>query len=869
MSDATTYASAVEYQVLRIPHAFLVLLIAGLVAPSPAPAAIGPICAMRFEQVMTDAVGCRLREEAKSLKKGKPADFSKCQRKTSKGLYKVTGDRRIGCSQLTAHFGAFRSAIGTASSQLVDSLHVGMDTEIANQPKCQALRLKHTSLLARCRARNPYDAEECEARFAPKYDGVSSRGTCGVPIQDSTSAAALMQIAIDELAQTIDEQANPTCPDQISCGAGEVCVDGACVEQTCTPTNGVCGAGELCVDGACVDNSCNQLTGGCATGEICVEGACVEDLCATSGLQCEAFSRCEQDSTGAQCGACPHGYEPDPVTATGCRPLLRVSAAPVYLGASDPPSCGVRLTWKNAMEVGVPDAVGYEIFRDGVHIADRAIPIYEDWTAGPGEHSYTVVSIHADGTRTLPSPPATISNLGCDFLTDPDGYRVTNPVITAHSWRCTSSQVTFNQPEVSTFPVWGLRYFINGKQKRYDVTDYGGFFPAQDGWGGTDRMRPGSTNVYSFAPYYDEAATKIGPMREATVDVLACNELGNMEPTELSVLIARPRDFPEPEPFDVDWARGLMDDYPHSARAYLHEVTYGQLQTNSTVFDWLELPGTIESYCPETRVVDGVVYGFLPRCDTNAMEADARAAAASQYGFDSAHFDNFVYVFDGTTRGGYGGGNVMTLSSQSFNVETVVHEFGHNLGLAHSGFWQCSSAPEYVGEDIYDPRSGGCWNYVYGAGYDSMAVRIWHYNAYHKLMAGILDESAFERVETPGTYTLKALATDSPTGTMGLRIPLYGDVYYLLEYRQARGFDSLASMPDYVGIDRPPMVEGVAVWLVLDESRTGGDSYIIQDGSFQLMVRPGVDFYDPYRGIRVSWIEQSGDDHARISIEFE
>ena len=177
MSDATTYASAVKYQVLRTPHAFLVLLIAGLVAPSPAPAAIGPICAMRFEQVMTDAVGCRLREEAKSLKKGKPADFSKCQRKTSKGLYKVTGDRRIGCSQLTAHFGAFRSAIGTASSQLVDSLHVGMDTEIANQPKCQALRLKHTSLLARCRARNPYDAEECEARFAPKYDGVSSRGT--------------------------------------------------------------------------------------------------------------------------------------------------------------------------------------------------------------------------------------------------------------------------------------------------------------------------------------------------------------------------------------------------------------------------------------------------------------------------------------------------------------------------------------------------------------------------------------------------------------------------------------------------------------------------------------------------------------------
>jgi hypothetical protein len=61
------------------------------------------------------------------------------------------------------------------------------------------------------------------------------------------------------------------------------------------------------------------------------------------------------------------------------------------------------------------------------------------------------------------------------------------------------------------------------------------------------------------------------------------------------------------------------------------------------------------------------------------------------------------------------------------------------------------------------------------------------------------------------------------------------------------------------------MVEGVTAWLVLDESRTG-DSYVIEDGrTSQLMVGPGVDFYDPYRGIRVSSTGQSDDRHPRIS----
>jgi hypothetical protein len=84
MSELKTYAKSIEARIRhRMQGNFVLLLNAGLLAPYPASATIGPICALRFEQVMTDAVGCRLREEAKALKKGQSADFSRCQRKTT------------------------------------------------------------------------------------------------------------------------------------------------------------------------------------------------------------------------------------------------------------------------------------------------------------------------------------------------------------------------------------------------------------------------------------------------------------------------------------------------------------------------------------------------------------------------------------------------------------------------------------------------------------------------------------------------------------------------------------------------------------------------------------------------------------------
>jgi hypothetical protein len=58
----------------------------------------------------------------------------------------------------------------------------------------------------------------------------------------------------------------------VVCGAGEICMNGACVADPCTGV--VCGTGEKCVNGACVpSNSCMGVV--CGAGETCVNGTCV------------------------------------------------------------------------------------------------------------------------------------------------------------------------------------------------------------------------------------------------------------------------------------------------------------------------------------------------------------------------------------------------------------------------------------------------------------------------------------------------------------------------------------------------------------------------------------------------------------------
>ncbi len=776
-----------------------------------------------------ESAACDLQQRARALKKGESPDFTKCIRKTRKRYERAGKDPGDDCTQFESEFDGLRPTTVSLAEAWGDELSTGMANEIAAAPGCQALRWKHAGALARCLARSPDASITCEARFLPKYDAVASRRGCVVPAQDGSAAINLTHVMIGEIEQAIARGATPS--------TGNPCVS----------------------------------TADCGDGQACISGTCLPEACAENNGGCEAFSKCLQGPVDAVCGGCPHGYQLDPVDETGCRPEVRVTADPVYLGATEPPSCGVRIAWRSAMEVGVPAVSYYEIHRNGEFLAERTIPIYEDWSAGPGQHDYAIVSVHADGTRTRQSAPAQIFTIGCDDLTDPAGYRIRDIDLWSSPSSCTQATVQIWSPDVATYPVWGVRYFVNGRKTSEDITDYGGTFPDADNWHGLDALVPDRVNVFSFAPFYDEDGTKVGPLAEASVQTRSCLELGNLGLKDVAVVLARPKDHPAPNPFDVAYAEGVFNDFEYSARAYFDEVSRGGLQIQATVFDWVELPGTIDQYCPQVDDVDGVPTGFIPYCDRSAMQRDAAAELAARSGVEVGTFDYTAYVFAGVSQGGYGGWGEMVLSSNFLETRVIVHEFGHIFGLAHSGYWMCGEAPENVAPDIYEPRADGCRLATYGSGYCAMAAGLYHYNMLHQIRAGFLDESYVQRIEEPGTYTLQALGTAAPTGPLALRIPLYRDVSYLLEYRRAQGFDGISTPPDYAsGIPRAPFVEGVAVWFI-PEDFSGLDSYSVETGPFgaPLIVRPEEEFHDQYRGVRVRWVEQVDAEHARVSIEFE
>ncbi len=78
----------------------------------------------------------------------------------------------------------------------------------------------------------------------------------------------------------------PTCVG-VSCPAGQVCVDGECVDQPCDSSR--CPPGRVCVDGQCAQDPCGGVV--CGVGRVCRDGRCVDDPCRLT--VCPAGSVCD------------------------------------------------------------------------------------------------------------------------------------------------------------------------------------------------------------------------------------------------------------------------------------------------------------------------------------------------------------------------------------------------------------------------------------------------------------------------------------------------------------------------------------------------------------------------------------------------
>lgn len=123
---------------------------------------------------------------------------------------------------------------------------------------------------------------------------------------------------------------------------------------------------------------------------------------------------------------------------------------------------------------------------------------------------------------------------------------------------------------------------------------------------------------------------------------------------------------------------------------------------------------------------------------------------------------------------------VLVMGASYNNTVLHTHEFGHNLGANHAGFWDCDgtmniNSPQCEWVDYGDPIS------VMGGGRG-------HFNSAHKDKLGWFTGSQVETVTGPGIYRLHPLALGN-ANRKAIRIPRTQGDYLFVEYRAKVGYD--------------------------------------------------------------------------------
>jgi hypothetical protein len=284
------------------------------------------------------------------------------------------------------------------------------------------------------------------------------------------------------------------------------------------------------------------------------------------------------------------------------------------------------------------------------------------------------------------------------------------------------------------------------------------------------------------------------------------------------VLLVNWQDFPAEQPFSVEAAQELVFG---TVSDFMLENSFQRTWLNGAVHGWYTLP--------LDRPVDSTT------CKHTVVAAAAQDAARNA-GVDLAAFDRYVYVFpqtacfpSGTATVG-GDPSEVWINGKYFQLKTVAHELGHNLGLFHAGALDCDLTA--LGDD--------CRTSPYGDIMDVMGNRsTGHFNAHMKERLGWLDPDSATIVTATGggVYALEAYE-HAPQG-LPKALKLFKDVdsstgdanWYYLEYRQALGFDDFLA-------GNANVLDGV-VLRVAAESATPSPI-----GSLLLDMTPGSQSYD-------------------------
>jgi hypothetical protein len=275
------------------------------------------------------------------------------------------------------------------------------------------------------------------------------------------------------------------------------------------------------------------------------------------------------------------------------------------------------------------------------------------------------------------------------------------------------------------------------------------------------------------------------------------------------------------------------------------EVSYGRLQLSAVVSTSVyRLPRTASAYATQ-----GDLYGIYN---------DAAAAAAANYAVDQFDFVTILTPFLGAIPGSQirfaGASEVQARKSWIngyFDLRTVSHEIGHNLGLFHANLWRVIDG---------DPISPDGISEEYGDQFDAMGSSggssKFHFNPWFKSLLGWLPETAVRTVSTSTTQRIYRMDDrNADAHVVALKVRASEGRDYWLAYRAK--FAELSNGVTIVrGYSAPRNSE------LIDVNTPGS---LLNDAALQV----GSSFADPSSGVSFRVVARGGEapnDYQEVEI---